>query len=80
MRLAVLAIAPIIVLDAILDLTSVNIPLWTLIGIVIELVYMVIAVRANATTAVPPPSGFPVNFPAGEYAPQQNQGLLPPNQ
>ena len=69
MRLAVLAITPIILLNTVFELTGASIPLWMLLGICLELLYMAMAVRANARPKAPPP-GFPVTVPPGGYAPQ----------
>jgi hypothetical protein len=68
MRLAVVAFTPVILLNTILDLLGIDIQLWILIAFLIDIVYLTMAVRANAVST-PPPQGFPVTMPG--YTPQQ---------
>jgi hypothetical protein len=71
MRLAIIAVTPVILLDTILGLAGVNIPFWTLIGIVIALVYLAMAVKANREPATMHPQ-YP------QYPPMQPPPAQPP--
>jgi hypothetical protein len=71
LRLAVISVTPVIVLDTIFTLTGLNIPMWSLLGIGISVLYMAMAVKANGNAMSPASAqGFPVTFPP---APQQQQ-------
>jgi hypothetical protein len=76
MRLAAIAMTPIIVIDTVLMVTPIP-PLgcgWTLIAIAMELILLFLAVRANAPDAsAPPPGGY---MPAAAWggAPYPAQG------
>ena len=63
MRLAAIAITPVLVLDLILEFVPRHIPRWSLIGIVIALGYLFFAVKVNAEPEdVPqyqPPTAYP---------------------
>jgi hypothetical protein len=65
MRLAVVSVTPVILLDMILTLADWEIPLWTLLGIGVSLLYMVIAVKANGDSIPAATRGFPVTPPPG---------------
>ncbi len=57
MRLAAVALTPVLLLNLLLEFLPFSIPLWWLIGIVIGLTYMFVAVRSNAdSTQIPSPS------------------------
>lgn len=57
MRLAAVALTPVLLLNLLLEFLPFSIPLWWLIGIVIGLTYMFFAVRSNADlTPLPSPS------------------------
>lgn len=71
MRLAIIAVTPVILLDTILGLANVHIPFWTLIGIVIAMVYLAMAVRANREPAAMQP-------PYPQYPPMQQPPGPPP--
>jgi hypothetical protein len=63
MRLAAIAITPVLVLDLLFEFVPVHIPRWSLLGIVIALGYLFFAVKVNAEPEdVPqyqPPSAYP---------------------
>ena len=66
MRLAAISITPVLVLNLLFDLIPLYIPGWFLLGIVIELVYLFVAVKVNAEPDVPqdlppPPSPEPMS-------------------
>jgi len=67
MRLAAISITPVLILDLILEFVHINIPWWTLIGIVIGLAYLFFAVKVNAEPEdVPeyqPPTFYPTATP-----------------
>jgi len=71
MRLAVIAVTPVILLDTIFSLTGIDIPFWTLLGIVIALVYLAIAVKANHDPAAPPAQPYPYAQPPAQTPPVQ---------
>ncbi len=73
-RLAFLSVTPVLLISTILFLTHVNIPLWTLICFVIEMVYLAMAVNANAGAPGAPASG---NSYTGQPYPYQQP--FPPN-
>jgi len=56
MRLAAVAITPVIVLNLILEFLPVRIPMWWLIGTVVGLGYLFFAVKSNSET--PPSSPY----------------------
>lgn len=63
MRLAAVAITPVLVLDLLLEFLPFKIPLWTILGIGVALGYLFFAVKSNSETepepqyyAPPPPS------------------------
>ena len=69
MRLSVLAVTPVIVLNTALDLAGLSVPAMWLLCFVMAMVYLGLAVRANAE---PPATagGFPVGtIPASPYVP-----------
>ncbi|HEV7681072.1 MAG TPA: DUF1189 family protein [Pyrinomonadaceae bacterium] len=63
MRLAAIAITPVIILDLLFELMEFRLPGWTLLGIIIGLGYLFFAVKANAAAdEVPqyqPPPAYP---------------------
>ncbi len=59
MRLAAVAITPVLVLDLVLEFVPFHIPLWSLIGLVIGLAYLFFAVKANAESDTPPETASP---------------------
>ena len=63
MRLAIISVTPIILLDTIILLSHLSVPFGWLIGFLISLLYMGVAVRANANPAPPPTGGFPAVWP-----------------
>ena len=62
MRLAIISVTPIFWLDMIFDFAHISIPYWGFVGILIALLYMAMAVRANSLPKAPLP-GFPVGMP-----------------
>jgi hypothetical protein len=66
MRLAAISITPVLVLNLLFELISFHLPGWTLLGIVIELIYLLFAVKINAEADVPeyqPPVSYPSVMP-----------------
>ena len=65
MRLAAIAITPVLILNLILEFVPRHIPRWSLIGIVIALAYLFFAVKVNAEPEdVPqyqPPTAYPTS-------------------
>jgi hypothetical protein len=63
MRLAAIAITPVLILNLLFEFVPVHIPRWSLLGIVIALAYLFFAVKVNAEPEdVPqyqPPSAYP---------------------
>ncbi|HEV7397797.1 MAG TPA: DUF1189 family protein [Pyrinomonadaceae bacterium] len=55
MRLAAVALTPVLVLDIILEFSPVKIPFWTILGIIVGLGYLMFAINANASTETQPP-------------------------
>lgn len=66
MRLAAVAITPVLVLNLLLEFIPVGIPVWWLIGTVIGLGYLFFAVKSNSDIAVTPPSPPLVVFPTSQ--------------
>ena len=67
MRLAAIAITPVLILDLLFEFVPLHIPRWSLVGIVIALGYLFFAVKVNAEPEdVPqyqPPSAYPTVMP-----------------
>jgi hypothetical protein len=63
MRLAAVAITPMLVLDLILEFVPVHIPFFALLGIAIELGYLFFAVKVNAETEMAPVYQPPPAYP-----------------
>jgi len=59
-RLAVVALTPAMLVDAVLGATGVNVPFSGWLFLAMELGFLAFAVYANAAGQSPPPSGFPV--------------------
>jgi Protein of unknown function (DUF1189) len=58
MRLAAVAITPVLVLNHLLEFSPVKIPLWTILGIGVGLAYLFFAVKSNTGTE-PAPEYYP---------------------
>ena len=69
MRLAFVAVTPAILADTALSLAKVNVPAWALICLVIAMVYLAVAVKANEQAPASPMQGYG----APPYPPQQQQ-------
>ena len=54
MRLAAVAITPVLVLGLIMEFLPFHIPLWTLLGVGVGLGYLFLAVRSNTESKAPP--------------------------
>jgi hypothetical protein len=81
LRLSAVAITPAVLIATALDLTGVNIPAagWIYFGI--EMLFLGIAVKANASGQATPPGGFPVGYappPVGYASPQAPGGYGQP--
>jgi hypothetical protein len=77
MRLAALAITPVVLLDTVIWLTGLNVGCWwTMAAIAIEIVLLIFMIRANdeGGGVRPPVGGYPVMYPP---MPQQ-PGMYPP--
>jgi hypothetical protein len=59
MRLAALAITPVLVLDLILEFLPFHIPLWSLLGVGVALGYLFLAVKSNTESKAAPPEPSP---------------------
>lgn len=64
MRLAAVAITPVLILNLILEFVPVHIPFFLLLGIVIELVYLFFAVKVNAEPEDEPQYQPPIPYPS----------------
>ncbi len=51
-RLAVIAITPVLVLDTIFDVAKVHVPFWSVIGFCVAMAYLFFGVKANAAAPV----------------------------
>lgn len=66
MRLSFVAVTPVILIDTALSLANVNVPAWSLICLVIAMVYLAIAVKANEQPAAALAYGYGAPFGQGQ--------------
>jgi hypothetical protein len=59
MRLAAMAITPVLVLDLIMDFLPVSLPLWSLLGVGVALAYLFLAVKSNTEREAAPQEPSP---------------------
>jgi hypothetical protein len=60
MRLAAVALTPVLILDLILEFSPGHLPLWSLLGLAIGLGYLFFAVKANANAQIEAPAEPPL--------------------
>ena len=68
MRLAAIAITPVLLLNLLLEFVPIRVPWWSMIGIVIGLAYLFFAVKANAEADHAPPYQPPPAYPTSQVS------------
>ena len=63
MRLAAISLTPVLVLNLVFEFIPMQVPGWMLIGIIIELIYLFLAVKANAEPEEMPQYQPPIGYP-----------------